>query len=91
MSGSGTAYTYMSQADLSSCGFRIIQAQSPVYIMYISSFYLQQKKLRIHEDPNGSIYIAGVTSHRVESEEEVRGGDSLCRVMGGWTTAGSGI
>lgn len=32
---------------------------------------MQQKKLRIHEDPNGSIYIAGVTSQRVESEEEV--------------------
>ena len=32
---------------------------------------LQLKKLRIHEDPNGGIYIAGVTSQRVESVEEV--------------------
>ena len=31
----------------------------------------QSRKLRIHEDPVGGIYIPGVTMQKVESEDEV--------------------
>jgi hypothetical protein len=35
-------------------------------------FHAQGKRLRIHEDVAGGICIAGVTSHKVESQDEVR-------------------
>ena len=33
---------------------------------------LKEKKARIHEDSNGNIYINGVTTRLVNSEEEVK-------------------
>lgn len=34
--------------------------------------YQKGKKAKIHEDSNGNIYITGVTTRMVNSEEEVR-------------------
>ena len=34
-------------------------------------FILQPKKLRVHEDAAGNIYVAGATDIKVESENEV--------------------
>ena len=38
---------------------------------------LKEKKARIHEDSNGNIYINGVTTRLVNSEEEVKSLNSV--------------
>lgn len=41
---------------------------------------LKGKKAKIHEDSNGNIYITGVTTRMVNSEEEVRMSDFIAIV-----------
>ncbi len=44
-----------------------------VSVLPVCNLCPQGKRLRIHEDPGGSIYVAAATTLKVESEEEVRG------------------
>ena len=56
-------------------------------------FILQPKKLRVHEDAAGNIYVAGATDIKVESENEVdmcmymctpHCSGNVCSISNGW-------
>lgn len=64
-----------------------------VHIYVLLCFCLQPKKLRVHEDAVGNIYVAGATDIKVESENEVDMYMYMCHlvvvvyaplVMAGW-------
>lgn len=43
-----------------------------IYDNYCDLFVFKGKKAKIHEDSTGNIYITGVTTRMVKSEDEVR-------------------